>query len=471
MFSKIFSKNNRIRCNKCYKIPIIFIIPNFEQLAIKINCNCGISVLILEDFISNQFDQKIKQKIICNYCLKAITSNIPTYCSKCMKNYCNACNIEHIKKNESHIEISLDKLDTFCLIHQEKNFNAFCHKCKKNICEDCFEDHNKHKIEMFKDLFFNKEKINQIKIEIKDLKEKIKFNEKLSKNMSKKYKNIKKEIEDCFKKNDKNNKILLNFVEYFFDVYKEIDNENKSFNYQIIMNLKNNSNFNNNVFKENTNDEENDIINYFKTDLILFDGDEILKKKLELEKKLKKEEKEKLKEKLEKERLEKERLEKEKLEKERLEKEKIEKEKIEKEKLEKEKLEKEKIEKEKIEKEKLEQEKIEKEKLEKEKLEQEKLETIDKEKIDIQQLRKIEKEKIEKELKEKILHAKFKKEIENKIIFEPKNKENNDEEKIKKTEQETKTNFNEGDPRLQQFQMTNNKPVRKVKKPKKKLFI
>ena len=131
MFSKIFSINNRIRCNKCYKIPIIFIIPNFEQLAIKINCNCGISVLILEDFISNQFDQKIKQKIICNYCLKAITSNIPTYCSKCMKNYCNACNIEHIKKNESHIEISLDKLDTFCLIHQEKNFNAFCHKCKK----------------------------------------------------------------------------------------------------------------------------------------------------------------------------------------------------------------------------------------------------------------------------------------------------------------------------------------------------
>ena len=48
MFSKIFLKNNRIRCFKCYKIPILYIIPNFEQLAIKLNCNCGISVLTLK---------------------------------------------------------------------------------------------------------------------------------------------------------------------------------------------------------------------------------------------------------------------------------------------------------------------------------------------------------------------------------------------------------------------------------------
>ena len=50
MLSKIFLKNNRIRCFKCYKIPFLYIIPNVDQLAIKLNCNCGISVLILEDY-------------------------------------------------------------------------------------------------------------------------------------------------------------------------------------------------------------------------------------------------------------------------------------------------------------------------------------------------------------------------------------------------------------------------------------
>ena len=331
MFSKIFLKNNRIRCFKCYKIPFLYIIPNVDQLAIKLNCNCGISVLILEDYFSKQFSQKIKQKIVCNYCLKPI-NNIPTYCSICMKNYCNICNIEHIKKNESHLEISYDKIDSFCLIHQDKNYNAYCNKCKKNICEDCLEEHNKHKIEMFKDLLFNKEKTEQFKFFLKEIKEKLKFNEKLYKNSCKKYKKFKKEIEENFKINDKKNKMLLNFIEYFYDIYKEIEEEHKSFNYQIIMNLKINSIFNINVYKNESNslddDEVEKIIKYFKTDLIIFNGEEMLNKKLKIEKQLKKEEKELLeKEKLEKEKIEKEKLEKEKIEKEKLEKEKLEKEK------------------------------------------------------------------------------------------------------------------------------------------------
>jgi hypothetical protein len=63
----------------------------------------------------------------------------------------------------------------------------------------------------------------------------------------------------------------------------------------------------------------------------------------------------------------------------------------------------------------------------------------------------------------------MKQELENKEIFENK-KENHNEENNKKIEKETNSNFDKNDPRFEQFQIANNIPIRKVKKPKKKLF-
>ena len=137
-------------------------------------------------------------------------------CNICKINICPICKLNH---NKNHNIIDYDNKNYICEKHNEI-FSSFCKECKNNICMYCEKEHNNHEIISFGKILPN---IDDIKIKMKELKEKID-----------QLKNDIKEMINILNKTMEN-------IEYYYKISNDIINNynNKKINYEILYNINN----------------------------------------------------------------------------------------------------------------------------------------------------------------------------------------------------------------------------------------
>ena len=276
-------KSGVFRCENCFSIYKIKIIPCLPESNVILYCKCITAQKTVKNFLL-ELNKGTKYKIECFQCKKLEDKNA-LYCNDCNHIYCIKC----IKNHQKHKYIILNKKDFYCVFHQKENFCAFCKDCDINLCQKCLEGkkHLNHDKIYFSKIIMNKTERNFLNDKFNLAQEKIIFNTELIHAFVKKIKNkgdINKLI-NLEKENTNQNKLiieLIKFLEYLYD--------NSRFkNYNIIHNFIENINLNVNKFKFNEDKVKKEnaiekIIKYLKEDFILIKDDENVSK-TDLEKK------------------------------------------------------------------------------------------------------------------------------------------------------------------------------------------
>ena len=270
-------KSGVFRCENCFSIYKIKIIPCLPESDVILQCKCISTQKTAKNFLL-ELNKGTKYKIECFQCKKLEDKNA-LYCNDCNHIYCIKC----IKNHQKHKYIILNKKDFYCVFHQKENFCAFCKDCDINLCQKCLEGkkHLNHDKIYFSKIIMNKTERNFLNDKFNLAQEKIIFNTELIHAFVKKIKNkgdINKLI-NLEKENTNQNKLiieLIKFLEYLYD--------NSRFkNYNIIHNFIENVNLNVNKFKFNEDKVKKEnaiekIIKYLKEDFILIKDDENVSK-------------------------------------------------------------------------------------------------------------------------------------------------------------------------------------------------
>lgn len=270
-------KSGVFRCENCFSIYKIKIIPCLPESDVILQCKCISTQKTVKNFLL-ELNKGTKYKIECFQCKKLEDKNA-LYCNDCNHIYCIKC----IKNHQKHKYIILNKKDFYCVFHQKENFCAFCKDCNINLCQKCLEGkkHLNHDKIYFSKIIMNKTERNFLNDKFNLAQEKIIFNTELIHTFVKKIKNkgdINKLI-NLEKENTNQNKLiieLIKFLEYLYD--------NSRFkNYNIIHNFIENVNLNVNKFKFNEDKVKKEnaiekIIKYLKEDFILIKDDENVSK-------------------------------------------------------------------------------------------------------------------------------------------------------------------------------------------------
>ena len=270
-------KSGVFRCENCFSIYKIKIIPCLPESNVILYCKCITAQKTVKNFLL-ELNKGTKYKIECFQCKKLEDKNA-LYCNDCNHIYCIKC----IKNHQKHKYIILNKKDFYCVFHQKENFCAFCKDCDINLCQKCLEGkkHLNHDKIYFSKILMNKTERNFLNDKFNLAQEKIIFNTELIHAFVKKIKNkgdINKLI-NLEKENTNQNKLiieLIKFLEYLYD--------NSRFkNYNIIHNFIENVNLNVNKFKFNEDKVKKEnaiekIIKYLNEDFILIKDDENVSK-------------------------------------------------------------------------------------------------------------------------------------------------------------------------------------------------
>ena len=294
--------NKSMRCEKCFEIKRMTIIPEYPEPKLKMECRCDDKETKLFEFLT-EFKKKENFKVKCAKC-QSDNPKEPKYCYTCQKIYCVKCLDFHSqlsnlsteqKEGENnnnsdvmnligHKVIGVEKVDFYCILHENEKFTGFCKKCLLNFCQKCQEEnlHKDHEIALFSEILLDDKKKQIIKGCIALSHEKIEHNEKICKKIKKKIKNEENKnlINTLSKENKKINEKIIEYFETMFEMYEKLKHKN----YSIIFNARKNTKFNKDVIKLDKKDkdiEEEDgvaLIEYLKNDFILH-TDYSLKKK------------------------------------------------------------------------------------------------------------------------------------------------------------------------------------------------
>ena len=241
---------NFYRCPFCLHIPIIKIYSEQGNCYIDVICCKQNNKIPINEFILKYLINILK----CPH-IKSFDSN--NICSNCKKIFCNDCIQIHQKEFVLHRIYDSITYDSICLIHNEK-FIGYCLKCTSNLCNQCYKFHNNHNTNLFNDLIFSDEELNKMENDFiqskKNMENIVEKKEKIINLIPKQYllltlEKIESSINAFKNKNNNITSVLMNL----FSIYK---NSKKNPNYQIIINLKINSNFNHEelkILKENHN--------------------------------------------------------------------------------------------------------------------------------------------------------------------------------------------------------------------------
>ena len=153
--------NKSMRCEKCFEIKRMTIIPEYPEPKLKMECRCDDKETKLFEFLT-EFKKKENFKVKCAKC-QSDNPKEPKYCYTCKKIYCVKCldfhsqlsNLSSEQKegenNNSdvmnligHKVIGVEKVDFYCILHENEKFTGFCKKCLLNFCQKCQEE-NLHK--------------------------------------------------------------------------------------------------------------------------------------------------------------------------------------------------------------------------------------------------------------------------------------------------------------------------------------
>ena len=294
--------NKSMRCEKCFEIKRMTIIPEYPEPKLKMECRCDDKETKLFEFLT-EFKKKENFKVKCAKC-QSDNPKEPKYCYTCQKIYCVKCldfhsqlsnltgeqkegdnnNNSDVMNLIGHKVIGVEKVDFYCILHENEKFTGFCKKCLLNFCQKCQEEnlHKDHEIALFSEILLDDKKKQIIKGCIALSHEKIEHNEKICKKIKKKIKNEENKnlINTLSKENKKINEKIIEYFETMFEMYEKLKHKN----YSIIFNARKNTKFNKDVIKLDKKDkdiEEEDgvaLIEYLKNDFILH-TDYSLKKK------------------------------------------------------------------------------------------------------------------------------------------------------------------------------------------------
>ena len=211
-----------IICPECNNLSTLYF--NEDKISLK-NCICNhnLNDLSLNKFINIQTNNEVIKCSICKNNQGFYNEKI--YICSCNKYICPLCARLH---DQTHYMIPYNEMAYKCIHHNE--FCSYCFDCNKNLCEKCEVQHKDHKIMIYKSFFPNAKKLNKIKEEIEDNKNKIK--------------DYKMEIEILSNYFHNNITNLINELdEYIFLSDYFINSMNRIKNYETIKNLINFNNF------------------------------------------------------------------------------------------------------------------------------------------------------------------------------------------------------------------------------------
>ena len=162
----------QIICPKCQNLSLFIL--NEDKISFN---NC-----IKRDNISLEIPKFIKsqriheEKIICDECFNNKSFyKMKFYKCFCNKNICPLCIRKHSKYKHNNKENNIEYYETFYKCHIHNNlYISYCKECHKNLCSECEENCKNHTIINFKKIKQGEKKINLIKNEINEGKEKIK---------------------------------------------------------------------------------------------------------------------------------------------------------------------------------------------------------------------------------------------------------------------------------------------------------
>ena len=128
-------KNELLRCNICYSLPIIEINKN-KEISIKYKCEH-----IPEKDILNP-KNIINYRIKCAHCEKVLLNMYKNFlCSNCRNIFCNTCLQIHFRECLSLFFIPLSEVGFTCTEHKN-DYKLFCSICNLNLCANCKEEHH-----------------------------------------------------------------------------------------------------------------------------------------------------------------------------------------------------------------------------------------------------------------------------------------------------------------------------------------
>ena len=272
--------NDEIRCNKCYEIPQIELIPKNGNLCIKKTCFCGQKILSFNTFKNNIVNIDFSN-LFCFRCNKKIEKDnqkIFYFNKQYKKIICNNCKV--LKMFNEKDNINLLNFDENCFNHQNNKNNFFCLNCKINFCNECLNLHNNHEIKDYSKINFEKNYYFNLKNSLENtIKEKQNYYELIKKEILKKYQFEINLIEKSFKNNEEINNLIINILKKLFSIY-----ENKV-NYSTIMNIKNNTYFNKkqmfsnkfHYYNKNNNINYKEIIKYYNNNFLISHFDHEMK--------------------------------------------------------------------------------------------------------------------------------------------------------------------------------------------------
>ena len=234
----LLGKKDIIRCSKCPFIPLIEIREKNNDIIILSTCqNNHKEEKLLKSFIEQIKNQKINSNL-CNECQKKENKIPMNYCIKCNLNICDKCKNNH---NNSHQLILLRDINSTCPKHLRRFF-GFCKTCNYNICTYCLEEHESHNIEQLSKKLIEEEEIIRYKKLIKTAENHLsniqKFFNTLINELEKTIENLQKN----FKLFEEYNLLEIKFAKDIISNY-EYECSLKNYNYQIIMNVRNNLKF------------------------------------------------------------------------------------------------------------------------------------------------------------------------------------------------------------------------------------
>lgn len=157
--AKQFIYKEKIRCSRCYEVPIIKEITNTGGVTCFITAEClnrhGVLLCAIEDFCSDSTQLKNIKCFNCNVVQGIVdnTANFFYFCKDCNRFFCPKCFKSHYKKFKKTHHISrIDKIDNICKEH-DGPFNSFCVDCNMNLCPLCLQRiHFEHKTQTYESI-------------------------------------------------------------------------------------------------------------------------------------------------------------------------------------------------------------------------------------------------------------------------------------------------------------------------------
>ena len=268
---------SQFRCDKCYKIPSIEIIPTNKEITVCIKCDCGQKNFDLNDYEKYLFQLSLSN-IPCSSLIHHDNDNniiyASEYCNLCKKYLCKNCIVSHKEFQSNHKTMKINDIDNLCPKDSEKLI-GLCKSCKTCYCNICKIEHYEHNIKSFERLKIDEDNYFNLFSYLGKIKEIMDYNEKIKNDIIKVFKEKMKLIENAFKENEAKNKKLYNLIKQLLLDYSSFKN---NINFNVIKNIKFNCDFNFKTLELNFNSSTLDEIT--NKSLYYFNNYTIIKKEI-----------------------------------------------------------------------------------------------------------------------------------------------------------------------------------------------